>query len=179
MQSLAPGVSEQDLTLLRRSFALAARGMSTGERPFGAVIVDKDGHIVAEAYAITHAQKDITCHAEVTAIRTAYAQRTRDDLAGCTLYSSAEPCAMCSGAIYWANIRRVVFGLTEPRLRALRKVAHATSLQMRCAAVLATGERATDVVGGVLEDEAIVSHLTFWQLDATTAGAVAAGSTDT
>ena len=157
------GLSEQALALLRRSFALAELGMANGERPFGAVIADEDGHIVAEAYAVTNAKKDITCHAEMTVIRAVYGQRTREEMAGFTLYSSAEPCAMCSGAIYWANIRRVVFGLTEPRVRNLRKVARETSLQMRCEAVLATGEQVTEVIGGVLEDEAIVSHLAYWQ----------------
>jgi len=142
---------------------MAELAVATGERPFGAVIVGADGTIISEAHGHSIAQKDLTSHAEVTAIRNLHGRYDRAFLAGCTLYSSAEPCAMCAGAIYWANIQRVVFGLSEERLRMLRDVSeHTSALQMKCEAVLATGGHPTVVIGSVLEDEAIVPHLGFW-----------------
>ena len=75
---------------------------------------------------------------------------------------------MCAGGIYWANIRRVVFGLTEARLRRLRNVSECTAaLTMSCETVLATGGHPIEVVGGVFEDEAIKPHLTFWGANGT------------
>jgi tRNA(Arg) A34 adenosine deaminase TadA len=160
--TLAP----RDYEFLRRAFELPDVALACGERPFGAVIVDPAGKIAGEGYNCTIERDDITAHAEVTAIRRAYPTTDRDRLAACTLYSSAEPCAMCAGAIYWANIRRVVFGLGEQRLRALRNVSERTAaLTAGCTAVLATGGHATEVIGAVLEDEAIKPHLAFWSAD--------------
>lgn len=159
----APSDEPRDHVFLRRAFALAEMGLARGERPFGAVIVGPDGRILGEGYACTIEQRDVTAHAEITAIRRACTSADRDQLARCTLYSSAEPCAMCAGGIYWANIRRVVFGLTEARLRRLRNVSECTAaLTMSCETVLATGGHPIEVVGGVFEDEAIKPHLTFW-----------------
>jgi len=159
-------VEPHDQTFLRRAFTLAELGLAKGERPFGAVIADPDGNIVGEGYNCTVEQGDITAHDEMTAIRRAWAKADRERLATCTLYSSAEPCAMCAGAIYWANIRKVVFGLSEGRLRTLRNVSESTAaLTMGCQAVLMTGGHPTAVVGGVLEDQAIEPHLAFWGAD--------------
>ncbi len=163
-----PNDEPRDHVFLRRAFALAEMGLARGERPFGAVIVDSDGRILGEGYNCTIEQGDVTAHAEITAIRRACAAADRDWFARCTLYSSAEPCAMCAGSIYWANIRRVVFGLSEARLRNLRNVSERTAaLTMNCEAVLATGGHSIEVVGGVLEDEAIKPHLAFWSASRT------------
>ena len=76
--------------------------------PFGKfpLLVD-DGEVIAEAYNATAENGDCTSHAEMGAIRALAARRpTREELAGATLYSSAEPCVMCAGAIFWSNTRR-------------------------------------------------------------------------
>jgi tRNA(Arg) A34 adenosine deaminase TadA len=153
----------RDFVLLRRAFAMAERAVDDGERPFGAVIADPHGEVLVEIYGRGTALKDLTAHAEASAVRELRGRFDRDFLAACTLYSSAEPCAMCAGAIYWSNIRRVVFGLSEQRLRALRNVSAATSaLTIGCEAVLATGGHPIAVFGSVLEDEAIKPHVGFW-----------------
>jgi tRNA(Arg) A34 adenosine deaminase TadA len=156
-------IEQRDQGLLRRAFDLAEIGLARGERPFGAVIADGTGTIVSEAYNCSIEQCDVTAHAEVTAIRRACKAIGREGLAACTLYSSAEPCAMCAGAIYWANIRRIVFGLGEERLRTLRNVSEQTAaLSAGCAAVLATGGHPTEVIGPSLEDQALKPHMAFW-----------------
>lgn len=78
---------------------------------FGAVIV-KDGEIVAEVANRVVAEKDPTCHGEMEAIRNACKKRGRFKLAGCTLYTSAEPCPMCAAASYWAETERIFYGAT-------------------------------------------------------------------
>lgn len=153
----------RDFVLLRRAFAMAEAAVADGERPFGAVIADPSGEPIIEVYGRGAALKDLTAHAETSAVRELRGRFDRDFLAACTLYSSAEPCAMCAGAIYWSNIRRVIFGLSEQRLRALRNVNAATSaLTIGCAEVLATGGHSITVIGSILEEEAIKPHLGFW-----------------
>ena len=88
----------------------AYRGIENGHGgPFGAVIV-KDGRIVAKGHNEVLKNRDATCHGEVMAIRRASKKLGTHDLKGCELYTTAEPCPMCLGAIMWANIDKVYFG---------------------------------------------------------------------
>jgi tRNA(Arg) A34 adenosine deaminase TadA len=98
-----------DAQFMRRAIAVAARGIETGQTPFGAVIV-RDGEVVVEAHNGVWEETDITAHAEVRAIRAACRKLGAVDLDGCTIYSTTEPCPMCFSAIHWANIDRIVYG---------------------------------------------------------------------
>ena len=89
-----------------------------------------------------------------------------DVLAGCTLYTSAEPCAMCAGAIYWAGIGRVVFGLSERRLKTMTgDHAENPTLDLPCRTVFAAGQRHVEVIGPLLEDEAAALHAGAWDAE--------------
>lgn len=76
--------------------------------PFGAVIV-KDGKVVAQSANKVISTNDPTAHAEVSAIRLACNELKSFDLSGCTIYTSCEPCPMCLGAIYWAQIDTIYY----------------------------------------------------------------------
>lgn len=91
--------------------AAAARG----EVPVGAVIVDANGAIVAQAGNRTRALHDPSAHAELLAIRDACARLGQERLEGYDLYVTLEPCAMCAGAISHARLRRVYFGADDPK----------------------------------------------------------------
>ena len=89
----------------------ADKGISNNEGgPFGAVIVDKDGNIIANGNNKVLKDMDPTAHAEIVAIREACKVLNTNDLSGCVLYTSCEPCPMCLSAIIWANIKHVYFG---------------------------------------------------------------------
>ncbi|MCM1244416.1 MAG: nucleoside deaminase [Roseburia sp.] len=77
--------------------------------PFGSVIV-KDEKIVGRGHNRVLCKKDPTCHGEMEAIRDACRNLGTHDLSGCELYTTAEPCPMCLGAILWANIKTVYYG---------------------------------------------------------------------
>lgn len=79
--------------------------------PFGTVIV-KDGKIVGKGHNRVLLKKDPTCHGEMEAIRDACKTLRTHNLSGCTLYTTAEPCPMCLGAILWANITHLYYGCT-------------------------------------------------------------------
>ena len=88
----------------------AKNGISNNEGgPFGAVVV-KDGVVVGKGHNMVVKENDPTCHGEVMAIRNACKALGTFDLSGCELYSTAEPCPMCMGAILWANINKVYYG---------------------------------------------------------------------
>ncbi|MFR2571591.1 MAG: nucleoside deaminase [Clostridia bacterium] len=81
--------------------------------PFGAVIVDKDGNIIANGNNKVLREKDPTAHAEIVAIRNACKILGKYDLSEYILYTSCEPCPMCLSAIVWANIKQVYYGCTK------------------------------------------------------------------
>jgi tRNA(Arg) A34 adenosine deaminase TadA len=86
-----------------------------------------------------------------------------EELAAATLYSSAEPCAMCAGAIYWCGIGRVVYALSEHRLLDLTgDHPENPTFALPCREVLTRGQRHVEILGPCLEDEAAAAHFGFW-----------------
>jgi tRNA(Arg) A34 adenosine deaminase TadA len=149
-------MSNHDLQHLRKAIRLADQARSNGNAPFGAVLVDADGEILLEAENTRVTDEDCTAHAETNLVRKASRNYSRSRLLGCTLYASAEPCAMCAGAIYWSGIGRVVFALGSRRLYEHR-APDADRLDIPCREVLSRGQRPIDVVGPPpeLEEEAL------------------------
>lgn len=105
--------NEQDTAFIREAIALSRAGMDRGDGgPFGCVIV-KDGEVIGRGNNKVTSANDPTAHAEVVAIREACQALGDFQLAGCTLYTSCEPCPMCLGAIYWARPDRIVFAASR------------------------------------------------------------------
>lgn len=156
-------MQDSDITLLRAAIGIAASARAHGNHPFGALLADAQGTILLTAENTVVTARDITGHAETNLVRLASQQLDSAVLAGCTLYTSTEPCPMCAGAIYWAGIRRVVYGCSEALLYTL--TAHtpeADALLLGCRDVFAHGKHPVEVRGPLLEDEAGVVHEGFW-----------------
>ncbi len=101
-------------TYMQKAKENADFGILNGEGgPFGAVIVDKTGNIIANGNNKVLKEKDPTAHAEIVAIREACKILNTNDLSEYILYTSCEPCPMCLSAIIWANIKKVYFGCTK------------------------------------------------------------------
>ena len=97
---------------MKLAIAEAKAGIENGHGgPFGAVVV-KNGQVIASGHNCVLKNHDSTCHGEMEAIRSAEAKLGTYDLAGCELYTTAEPCPMCLAAIMWANIGKVYYGCT-------------------------------------------------------------------
>lgn len=153
-----------DEPLLRRAFAIAKASREGGDHPFGALLADAEGNILLEQGNGYSAEGgDRTAHAEKLLATRAGKQFSLNVLAGATLYTSAEPCAMCAGAIYWAGIGRVVFGQTERGLKAMTgDNPENPTLDLPCHIVFAAGQRPTEIVGPLLEDEATQLQADYW-----------------
>ena len=158
-----PDRSEPDEHFLRRSFDVARRAITHGNHPFGAILVDENRNVLIEVENGYMPAHDGTAHAERLLATQACRTLGADVLRSATLYSSAEPCAMCAGAIYWAGIGRVVYGLSEHRLRAVTgNHPENPTLDLPCREIFKNGQRATEVVGPLLEDEAEALHAGVW-----------------
>jgi tRNA(Arg) A34 adenosine deaminase TadA len=156
--------SERDEYFLRRSFEVARRAMTHGNHPFGAILVDQTGNVLIEAENGYMPSRDGTAHAERLLATQACTTLSPEVLAKATLYSSAEPCAMCAGAIYWAGIGRLVYGLSEHRLRGVTgNHPENPTLDLPCCEVFKSGQRPTEVEGPMLEDEAEALHEGVWK----------------
>ena len=157
MQSL------HDEKFLRLSFDVARRAQTLGNHPFGAVLVSAAGDVLIETENGYLPDRDMTGHAERLLATQASKQIPQHILADSSLYASAEPCAMCAGAIYWSGIGRVVYGLSERRLKSITgNHAENPTLDLPCRVVFGAGQRAVEVVGPLLEDEAAALHEGVW-----------------
>ena len=149
--------------LLRRAFAVARRAQANGNHPFGAILVGPDGAVLIESENGYLPDRDMTAHAERLLATAASRTHEVGFLAGCTIYTSAEPCAMCAGAIYWSGIGRVVYGLSERRLKQITgNHPENPTLDLPCRTVFDAGQRPVEVIGPLLEDEAAALHADAW-----------------
>ncbi|MEB3233042.1 MAG: tRNA adenosine(34) deaminase TadA [Leptolyngbyaceae bacterium] len=105
-----------------RAIALADAAGSAGEVPVGAVVVDGENNLIAEAENRKERDHDPTAHAEVLALREAGRSLQQWRLQHCTLYITLEPCPMCAGAIIQSRITTVVYGADDPKTGSLRTV---------------------------------------------------------
>jgi tRNA(Arg) A34 adenosine deaminase TadA len=159
----AGGFMPDDEAFLRRTFGVAQRARMRGNHPFAAILVSPEGDVLIERENGYLPDRDMTAHAERLLATEASRTLAPALLNRCTMYSSAEPCAMCAGAIYWAGIGRLVYGLSEHRLKTVTgDHAENPSLDLPCRVVFAAGQRAVAVIGPLLEDEAAAVHENFW-----------------
>src|SRR4051794_4892410 len=108
-----------DEKYLLRAIELAELSRANGNHPFGSLLVGTSGDVLLEAENSVVTGRDPTGHAELNLVRLAGAQLDDTTRERSTLYTSTEPCAMCSGAIYWSGIGRVVYALGGDELIAL------------------------------------------------------------
>src|SRR5688500_10198697 len=143
------GGSEVDERFMRVALERAQAGMDAGGSPFGAVVV-RAGEVVAAEHNVVLQTHDPTAHAEVTALRAAAGALGTHDLAGCTVYSTTEPCPMCFAAIHWAHCDRIVFGaaIADAGAAGFRELAVSNETMRRL------GGATLAIDGGILADEA-------------------------
>jgi tRNA(Arg) A34 adenosine deaminase TadA len=158
-----PRIDDADRDRLRDAIIVSARARANGNHPFGAVLVDPAGTVVLEAENTVVTDDDCTGHAETNLVRLAWKRFGAAGLAGYSLYTSCEPCAMCSGAIYWSGIGRVVYAMTEGQLAAITGSSPENpTMSLPSRVVLASGQREIPVLGPALTREASAIHESFW-----------------
>jgi tRNA(Arg) A34 adenosine deaminase TadA len=155
-------VTDDDRWVLA-AIELAKNARDNGNHPFGALLVDADGNVVVESQNTVVTGRDRIGHAETNVMREATERFEPEFLQGCTLYSSCEPCAMCAGAIFWGNVRRVVFALSEEDLRGIAAGNPENAmLDIPCREVFARGNHEVEVSGPYLQEQARAVHEGYW-----------------
>lgn len=132
-------IRRDDETFMRMALKEASAAFEDGEIPIGAVITC-EGKVIARAHNLTERLNDVTAHAEMQAITMAADRLGGKYLTECTLYVTVEPCAMCAGAIGWAQMARVVYGAADEKRGYSTTAPHALHPK-------------TEVEGGILSEE--------------------------
>lgn len=132
-------LTENDRSWLARCVDLAAGALAAGDSPFGAVLVDRDGHLRAEAHNRDASSGDPTRHAELELCQWAAGQLSADERAGATIYTSGEPCPMCAAAQGWVGIGRLVFAMSAAQLAVLSSDLDAPAIAPLPATMVAPG----------------------------------------
>ncbi|EJL81325.1 cytosine/adenosine deaminase [Herbaspirillum sp. CF444] len=143
--------NDSDVKAMRLAIEASAEALADGDMPFGATLVSPQGEILLVAANNQNSAADCTGHAEMVLVRTAQKQLGLKALRGATVYASGEPCAMCSGAMFWAEIRRVVYAASTVQIGA---ALGGPQLPARSANVLADASPTMVVEGPLMADEA-------------------------
>ena len=107
-------MTNEDIQYMKQALLEAEKAAKRGEIPVGAVVVCQ-GRVIARAHNLTETLTDVTAHAEMQAITAAANYLGGKYLTNCTLYVTVEPCVMCSGAIAWSQLGRLVFGAADEK----------------------------------------------------------------
>ena len=142
-----------DEKFMGEAIAEAERGRAAGELPYGSVLVDAVGQIIGRSFDTVAGDGDPTCHAEFKVARETYLARGAS-LAGYTMYSNVEPCAMCFGSAWYTGVSRVVYGLSMVELIQVQPESMEEVLGP-CRELNATLARQVEIVSGVLHDECL------------------------
>lgn len=150
--SKLPSAAGGDVQGMRLAIDASREALLAGNQPYGAVLVAAGGEILHVAGNRQNTDRDPTAHAEVVLVREAAARLGAAALRGATVYASGEPCAMCSGALYWAGVRRVVYAASN---EVMNQLFDGDQLPIHCAQVLAGASREVQVDGPVLAEAAV------------------------
>lgn len=153
---------EQIVVSLRAANQVAKDWMRFGHHPFGAVLLAPDN----EQVLMQQGNLGVVRHAETELARRAAEVFSPEFLWTCTLVTTMEPCVMCAGTIYWANIGRVVYGASEATLAKLTGTSKMNpTMDLPCNIVFESGQKAIQLIGPIieLEEELIDPHKGFWK----------------
>jgi len=147
--------TDEDAGYMRLAIQASRTAFEAGDMPYGAVLVSAAGELLQVSRNRQVSTSDCTAHAEVVLVREASARMGQAALQGSTVYASGEPCAMCSGAMFWAGVRRIVYAAATD---VMAELSGGDVLPIRCAQVLA-GAVPPVQVDGPVEAEAALAVL--------------------
>ncbi|MDO5688630.1 MAG: nucleoside deaminase [Tissierellia bacterium] len=150
---------------LRRAIEVAEVAVAKGNHPFGAVLVSDDGEILLTQGNVEVTENNSIGHAETILMQKAGEKYSKDYLWNCTMYTTCEPCIMCCGAVYWTNVGRIVYGLSEKTLLAMTgSDPRNPTFDFPSKEVFKHGQKRVEVIGPFpeMEEEIIAVHRSYW-----------------
>ncbi len=142
---------------LDQCLKIANESVEAGNHPFGALLLSSNSKVITQGNEV-NTRGDVTSHAELLLVQKAQKTLTKEELSNSVLYTSTEPCAMCSGAIYWAGIKKVVYACSSSVLNEIV----GGSLSLSCDEVFEKGVHKTHTIHLSDIPEAKEIHKKFW-----------------
>ena len=160
-------MTDIDKKLLKRTVEIAHEALENGNHPFGALLADRDGNILLEQ-GNEFKEGGSAYHAETILLLKAAKRYDPLFLRSCTLYSNFEPCCMCTGALYWTNVGRLVFGATEKDLlKFTGDNEENPTFSLSSRDVVSHGQKEIEIEGPVEDEELLRAickdHIDFWK----------------
>lgn len=154
--ALQKTLNMSDHNLCRRTLTIAKRSFLQGNLPFGCLLADANGNILLEAENSVITSKDAIAHCEINLVHAFAGKYDFEFLNTCTVYASTEPCPMCSGAIFFSGVGRIVYALSKERYKEIANDHNpAYHFPVSSKELLSKGGRQVHVEGPALEQEAI------------------------
>lgn len=146
-------------SLLRQAFTIAQNSKKNGNLAYGCLLVDEHNKIILESENTVLTNNDSLGHAEINLIREASKLYSPYFLNKCTIFTSDEPCPMCSSAIFWGGIGKLIFGLSKQRFyKEFGNKNPNIDFNISSREILKSGGRKVEIEGPFLEDEALLAH---------------------
>lgn len=156
-----PACTAQDRAFMQKAYDLAAKAVKKGNAPFGALLV-VDGKIVAEYMNKVATAHNPTQHAELGLISAYSPKLPHADFHNGTLYASSEPCVMCTGAIIFSGINRIVYGTTESQFQKFIGNENPGKAPLTCREIVKRTNPYVKVLGPLMEKQGLAQHATYW-----------------
>ncbi|WP_420321488.1 nucleoside deaminase [Flagellimonas sp.] len=148
-----------DEKYIRMAIETAKVSKRNGNLPFGCILIDENGEVLLRGENTINTDSDCLAHAEINLIREASKKYDFSYLNNCSIYTSDEPCPMCTSAIYWSGIGRLVYGLSKTNYyKIVGRNDPNWVFEMPVRELLEKGGRELQVVGPMLEEEASTLH---------------------
>jgi tRNA(Arg) A34 adenosine deaminase TadA len=144
--------NEIDTQAMHLAIQASQQALNNGDMPFGAALVSKSGEVLIVDQNTQNSGKDCTAHAELVLIRNAQKKLPQGAMQGASIYASGEPCAMCTGAIFWAGIERIVYAASQEDIL---QTLGGNSLPIRSFEVLKDASPKVTVQGPLMRQAAI------------------------
>lgn len=159
-------LKDHEVKLLKRVIEICWEAREKGNHPFGCLLADDEGNILMEqGNEEVTLGGDCTAHAEALLMRKASQKYSKEEMAKLTMYNCGEPCAMCTGAMYWGNLGRHVYISRESELKKVTgdDIRNPT-LDLPCRVVIASGQKPMEILGPYLELEPdfLKAHENYW-----------------
>lgn len=147
--------TSKDLELLKQTIELSRESKTDGNLPFACILADSNGHILLKAKNSIITSGNRMGHAEMNLILDAVEKYQFHEMNSFTIYTSSEPCPMCASSIYWAGIRRLIYGLSLARKNELiAPKDDAPGMFLPCRDVLKAANHPMEIHGPLLEEDA-------------------------
>ena len=151
---------EKEKEFVRIAIEIAKESKRKNNLPFGCVLVNKDGAVILKGENTINTDNDCLAHAEINLIGEACKIYDYSYLNNCSIYTSDEPCPMCTSAIYWSGIGKLVYGWSKTEYyRIVGRDNPNWVFEMLTRELLEKGGRKLEIIGPLLEDEASILHL--------------------